>query len=450
MNISKENIDALNAVLTLEFDKADYTANVDKATKEYGKKVALKGFRPGHAPASMIKKIYGKSILVDEINKLVSDTLSNYIKDNNLDILGEPLPNKDQQPIDFDQELDTITFKFDLGLSPEFDIDVNKDIKVPAYKITVDDEAVNKQIKNYASRLGTNVDGEQTSEASMIKGILTLGETKNAESLASISVIKDDAEKAKFLGKKVDDVIEFDIRKAYPDNTEISYLAGISKEDAEKIAEGTIASFKITKITDFKDAEINQELFDRVFPDDKIADEQAFRAKVKDTIEKTNAFAEDYRFNIDARKAAMDKVGDFQLPEEFLKRWLTVVNKDNEKFTPEVLTNEFPKFLKDLKWQVVKNRIGKKNDIKIEYKDIVEFAKKTARAQFMQYGITNIPEEQLAQYAANMLANKEQVNHLSEGAVEDKIIALFRDKADVENKEIKQEDFNKLFEAENY
>lgn len=448
MNISKENIDALNAVLTIEFEKADYEPKVEKAIKDYGKRVAIKGFRPGHAPAGLVKKFYGKSILVDQINTLVGETLSNYIKENNIDILGEPLPNKDQQPIDFDKDVDKLTFKFDLGLSPEINVNVDKSLSVPEYSIVVDDAAVTEQVNNIAGRYGSHAPVEVSSEASMLKGTIAQGDYKNEKGLASVTVIKDEAEKAKFIGKKVGDTVEFDLRKAFPDNTEISYLLGISKEQAEAIPEGATATMAITEVAEFKNAEINKELFDRVYPDGSVADEAAFRAKVKETLEATNKFAEEFRFSVDARKALMAAAGDFSLPEEFLKRWLTVVNKDNDKFTPDVLTNEFPKFLNDLKWQVVKNRVAKKNEVKIDFNDVLNFAKKTARAQVMQYGITNFPEEQLDKYAHNMLQNEEQRQHLAEGAVEDKLFAFVKANANIESKTISQDDFNKLFEAE--
>ncbi len=445
MNISKENIDALNAILTIEFEKADYEPKVEKAIKDYGKRVAIKGFRPGHAPAGMVKKFYGKSILVDQINNLVGETLSSYIKDNNLDILGEPLPNKDQQPIDFDGEIDKLTFKFDLGLSPDVNVALDKNLNIPAYTITIDDAAIDEQVNNIASRFGSHVPVEVSTADSLIKGEVTTGELKNEKGLLSVTVIKDEAQKALFIGKKAGDTVEFDLHKTCQDDKEIKYLLEISDEQAAAIPADAKATFVISEVSEFKPAELNAELFNRLYPDGKVADEAAFRAKVKEQLEASNKMAEDFRFNVDAREAIMKAAGDFNLPEEFLKRWLTAVNKDNDKFTPEVLTNEFPKFVGDLKWQVVKNHIAKALDVKIEFQDVLDFAKKTASAQLMQYGITNLPNEQLEQYARNMLQNEEQRNHLAEGAVEEKIFAIAKQNANVEQKTINQEDFGKLF-----
>ncbi len=448
MNVSKENIDELNAVLTLELEKADYEPKVEKALKDYGKRVAIKGFRPGHAPAGMVKKLYGKSILVDTIDRMMGEELSKYIKENNLDILGEPLPNEKQEPIDFDKEIDKVTFKFDLGLSPEVNVAVDNSLVVPAYTIEISDKDVDAQIENIAGRFGSHAPVEVASENSLLKGVITLGEKKNEKGMTSVAVIKDEAEKAKFIGKKAGDKVEFNVRKAFTDEAEISYMLGCAKEEVAGIAEDAVATIEISEVSEFKNAEVNKELFDKVFPDGSVADLDAFKGKVKEQLASANAFAEEYRFGVDVRKSIMAAAGDIKLPEEFLKRWLTVVNRGNENFSQEVLEQEFPKFLVDLKWQVVKNRVAKKHDLKIEYNDVLNFAKKTAKAQLMQYGITNYPEDQLEKYAQSMVAKEEQRQHLTEGAVEEKLFAYAKENAKVESKAVSQDDFNKLFEAE--
>ncbi len=448
MNVSKENIDELNAVLTIEFEKADYEPKVEKAVKEYSKKVAIKGFRPGHAPAGMVKKMYGKSILVDTIDKMVGEELDNYIKSNNLDILGQPLPNEKQEPIDFDKEIDKVTFKFDLGLSPEVNVAIDKTLTVPSYQIEVSDKNIDDQVNNICGRYGKHVTVDAAAESSLLKGVATFGEFKNEKAIISVTVIKDEAEKAKFIGKKAGETVEFDLRKAYPDDAEISYILGITKEQAAEIPAGSVATFVINAVSDFKNAELGKELFDKVFPNDNVADEAAFREKVKEQMTKSNAFAEEYRFGVDVRKNIMAAAGDIKLPEEFLKRWLTAVNRDNDKFTPEVLTEEFPQFAQDLKWQVVKNRTSKACGIKLEYADVFAFAKKTAKAQAMQYGIMDFPEEQLEKYAQSLIANEQQRQHLTEGAVEEKLFAFAKENANVESKAISLDEFNKLFDDE--
>lgn len=447
MNISRENIDELNAVLTIEFEKADYEPKVDKAVKDYGKKVAIKGFRPGHAPASMIKRMYGKSILVDQVNTLVGETLSNYIKENNLDILGEPLPNKEQQSIDFDAEVDKLSFKFDLAISPVVSVSIDKSLNIPSYTIVVDDAAVKEQVENIEARHGGHVPVEVSTDASLIKGTVSVADFKNDKGLLSVTVIKDEAEKAKFVGKKAGETVEFALRKACPDNKEISYLLGVSDDEAAAIADDAVATIEIAEVSEFKNAELNAELFSRLYPDGGVTDEETFRARVKADLEKSNAMAQDYRFSVDAREAMLRAAGEIKLPEEFLKRWLTAINRDNDKFTPEVLDREFPKFLDDLRWQIVKNNVAKAIDVKVEFADILEFAKKSTRAQFMQYGLTNLPDEQVDKYAHNMLRDEEQRNRLAAGAADDKIFAYAKENANVEAKSVNQEQFGQLFEA---
>lgn len=448
MNVSKENIDELNAVLTIELEKADYEPKVEKAIKDYGKKVAIKGFRPGHAPVGMVKKMYGKSLLVDTIDRMIGEELTKYIRENQIDILGEPLPNEAQEPIDFDKDLDKISFKFDLGLSPEINVNVDSSLSIPSYSISIEDKDIDDQVKNMCGRFGSSVPVDAATENSFVKGDVVLGDINYDRAMLSVTVIKDEAEKAKFIGKKAGDVVEFAVRKALAEDNQVAYFLGIEVAKVAEIAEDAVAALTIKECTEFKEAEVNQDLFDKVFPNAGVADEAAFRAKVKEQIEATNAFSEEFRFSVDTRKALIAAAGDIKLPEEFLKRWLRVVNRDNDKFSEEVLTNEFGKFLEDLKWQVIKNRVAKKNDIKIDYSDVLNFAKKTAKAQFMQYGLGNVPEEQLAKYAEGMIKNDEQRQHLTEGAVEDKLVAFAKQNANVQPKQVSQDEFNKLFEAD--
>lgn len=444
MNISKENVDAQIAVVTLSFDKADYEQKVDAALKSYRKKASMPGFRPGHVPAAMIKKMYGKAVLVEEVNKLVGETLMNYISENKLDILGEPLPSEGMEPIDFDKELDTIEFKFDLAIAPEVNLNLETLAAVPCYSIEITDKMVDDNMKNITSRFGKHETAETVSEQAMVKGnIAQEGAYSKESSVISVTVMKDDAEKAKFLGKKAGDIVSFDIKKAFPNDTEISYILGISKEEAAEVS-GEYA-FTIAEVTEFKDAELTQEIFDQVYGEGNVKSEEEFKAKTKETIAANNLMEEDYRFSLDVRNAIMAAV-NIELPEAFLKRWLTAINRDNEKFTPEVLENEFPRFIEDLKWQVVKNNIIKNNDLKVEHEDLLAFAKKAARAQFLQYGLNNIPDEHLENYAVSMLKNEEQYRQISEGAVNEVVTTFVKGKVKLDSKSISRADFNKLFE----
>jgi trigger factor len=444
MNISKENIDALNAIITLDIEKADYEPKVDEVLKNYRKRATLPGFRPGKVPAGMIKKMYGKAVLVEEVNKLVGESLMNYIKDNELDILGEPLPSDKMETIDFDKEVDTIQFKFDIALAPEVSLEINEKIKVPYYTINITDEMVESQVKMITSRFGTREKVEVVGGNAMLKGKISQnGEVKNEVAVISTSAMKDDAEKAKFVGAKLNDEVTFDIRKTFPNDTELSYIVGVSKEEAAEVNGEYV--FAIDEITEFVDAELNQNVFDQVYGEGVVKSVEEFTAKTKEELAKTNGFEEDYRFALDVQKVIMGKV-KMDLPEEFLKRWLTAINRENEKFTPELMEQEFPRFLEDLKWQVVKNSVMKKNDLKVEHEDLFAYAKKSAQAQFLQYGLTNVPEENLNNYALSLLKNEQQSRQISEGAVNDKVVAFLKEKVKLDNKSVTRDEFNKLFE----
>lgn len=452
MNISKENIDALNAVIRLTIDKADYEQKVEDVLKNYRKRVNMPGFRPGHVPAGLIKKMYGNMAVVDEVNKLVSETLFNYIKENNLNLLGEPLPSKDQKAVDFDNE-SSFEFIFDIALAPEVSVSLADLKEVPYYTIAITDDMVDGQVKTMTSRFGSNETVGVVSEKSMVKGTLVQlddnqqpleGGLMNQNTVLSLAIVKDDAEKAKLLGAKPGDVVVFNPKVAFPNETELSYLLKISKEQVADV--DGLFSFNINEITEFKDAELNQDIFDKTFGEGVVTNEEEFKAKVKENLAKTLAFESDYRFSVDARAQLMSQV-EVALPEEFLKRWMTTVQNSEKKFTPEQIDAEMPRFLEDLKWQMIKNSVIKSNDLKVDNQSVLEYAKKSARMQFMQYGLTSIPDEHIESYAVDMLQNEEQRNHFYEGAANDVAMAFIKSSVKLKEQELSREDFNKLFEA---
>lgn len=451
MNISKENIDALNAVIKLTIDKQDYEQRVEDVLKNYRKKVNMPGFRPGHVPAGMIKKMYGNMALVDEVNKLVSEQLFNYIKDNNLNILGEPIPSKDQKQIDFDQD-SSFEFLFDIAIAPEVSVDLSKIKDLPYYNITITDDMVDGQVKNMTSRFGKNENVDSVGEKSMVKGVLTQldannqpleGGIVNDSTVMSLAIVKDEAEKAKLTGAKVGDMVIFDPKVAFPNDTELSYLLKVSKDQVPTIS-GNFG-FTINEITEFKDAELTQEIFDKTFGEGAVKNEEEFRARVKENLAQTSTFESDYRFSVDARKSLTESV-KVDLPEEFLKRWMITVQNSEKKVTPEQIEAEMPRFLEDLRWQMIKNSIIKANDLKVDNEAVLAFARKSARMQFAQYGLTNIPDEHIDSYATDMLKNEEQRNHFVEGAANDVAVAFIKSAVKLTNKEISRADFNKLFE----
>jgi len=373
MKIVKKDLDQNNAILTLSIEKADYSEKVDKKLRETRKKANVPGFRPGMVPAGLIKKMYGKAMLAEEINKLVSDNLYNYIRENNVNILGEPLPNeKEQKAIDFDTQED-FEFVFDLGIAPEFEVELTKKDKVKYYTIAVSDEMIENQVKSYTGRYGKYIQEEEVEEKDMLKGeLLEMADGKvNEEGLKvqdatlTPAYMKDDAQKALFVGAKKGDIITFNPAKAFESETEISSMLKISKEAAKEI----VGDFqlKIESITRYHESTIDQELFDKVYGEGTIKSEEEFRAKIKENIQENLSADSEYKFGIDAQEMLVAKYNDIAFPETFLKRW---VLSSNENLTAETLETDFPKMIENLKWQLVKSKLEKANDIKIENADV--------------------------------------------------------------------------------
>lgn len=441
MNISRENVDALNAVITLNIEKADYEPKVEAALKNYAKKANVPGFRPGKAPVAMLRKQVGKALLADEVNKLIDEAINNYIKENDLNLVGQPLPVEGQAPIDFDQEVNDITLKFDLGIVPAIEINLEK-VKVENYTIEVADADVEAQIKMSTQRYGKQETVEVVGEKSMIKGSVK-GEFSKDDTVISASVMKDKKEQKKFIGKKVGDTVKFDIRKNFPNDTEISYILGISKEEAENV-KGDY-EFTISEITDFKEAELTQEVFDGVYGKDQVKSVEEFKAKAKEEVEAINTLQSDALFAHKLRKALI-AAAKVEIPEAFLKRWVAFVNADNKEFNAEELEKEMPEIIEEFRWTEIRQTISKANDIKIKNEDIIAYAVKNAKAQFAQYGMTSVPEQYLNSYAQNMLQDKEQREHCFIGAMNDAVIAFAKTKVKLSNKSCKRADLGKLFE----
>lgn len=445
MNISKENIDALNAIVTIDIAKADYEKQYTDALKSYRKKVTMPGFRQGHVPAAMVEKMYGKALLADEINKLVGETISKYVEENKLEILGEPLPAESMEPIDFDKEINDVQFKFELALAPAINLELNDKISAPYYTIEIADAVLAQQKETMLARFAKNETVEAVGEKSMVKGQLAQeGAFANEACVMSYNGLKGEAAKAAILGKKAGDVVKIDINEAYAsDATNKAYALGISKEEGEK-AEGEY-TFTIAEVTEYKDPEMNQELFDNIFGEGVVKSEEEFDAKVKESVKEAYTMEQDYRFSLDIQKQLLDTL-KLELPEKFLKRWVTLINKDNEKATPEVIENEFPAFIENMKWELVKGNIIKTNSLKIEQSNLMDAAKNATRAQFAQFGMLNVPDQMLESYAKNMMQNKDQFQHVAEAAANQIVIDFIKGKVALDSKNISREEFNKLFE----
>jgi trigger factor len=395
--------------------------------------------------------MYGKPVMAEEVNKLVSESLHQYITENKLDLLGEPLPSESQELIDFDTT-ENFEFVFDLAIAPEVEVKLSKREKLPFYTITITDEMTDQQVDTIAGRFGTTDKIEAVSEKAMVKGNFAElnkkgevieGGITTEDTVLSVNIIKDDAEKAKLMDAKVGDVVTFNPKKAFPNDTEITYMLKIEKEEAEKLKSDF--QFTISEITEFKQPEMNQELFDKAFGEGEVKSEEEFKERVKADLANNLSMETEYRFQVDAKDKLMAKV-KVDFPEAFLKRWLLATNRDNEKLDETTIDAEMPRFLEDLKWQLIRNSLAKTGELKVEEADIIEYAKKSARMQFMQYGLNNVPDEHLENYAKEMIQKEDQRRQMAEGAVNDKVMAYIKESVKIEEKEISRDDFNKLFE----
>lgn len=451
MNVSLQNIDKVSALLTVKLEKADYQERVDKALKHLRQKAQMPGFRPGMVPMGLVKKMYGKSVLAEEVNKLLSETVYKYIQDNKVNILGEPLPNEEKQPaIDFDT-MEEFEFLFDIALAPEFKVEVSKDNKVDYYDIEVTDEMVNNQVKAYTQRNGKYEQVETYAENDLLKGLLAeLDEEGNTKeggiqvegAVMMPAYMKNDEQKAIFANAKVNDVLVFNPHTAWDGNpAELASLLKIDKEAAAEMKSNF--SYQVEEITRFVEGELNQDIFDQVFGEGNVKTEEEFRAKVKEVIANQFVADSDYKFLIDLRKVLTDKIGKLEFPDALLKRIMRLNNPDkDEKFVED----NYDKSIEELTWHLIKEQLVKANDIKVEQKDITDMAKEATRAQFAQYGMLSVPDEILENYSKEMLKKKESVEGLVNRVVETKLATALKPQVTLENKAISAVDFNKMFE----
>ena len=450
MNIVRKDIDSVNATITISIEKADYSEKVEKKLHEYRKKANVPGFRPGMVPVGLMKKMYGKSILAEEINKMLSDELYKYIRENNINILGEPLPNvTEQKEIDFSTE-ENFDFVFDLGLSPEFEVELSKKDKIKYYQITPSDEMIENQVKSHTSRFGRYIQEEAVEEKDMVKGELVelAGEVAKeygivvSDAVLTPAYIKDEAIKALFINAKVGDVITFNPKTTFENETEISSLLKIKKEEAAGI-DGDF-QLTITGITRYYEAELNQELFDKVFGEGVVNSEEEFRTKISETIQLRLNNDSNYKFGIDAREAMVAKYDSLVFPDAFLKRWLKA---SNEKMTGEAIEENYPKMIASLKWQFIKDKIGKFNEVTVENEDVKDYARQMARSQFAQYGIpVEINDPILDNYTNDMLKKEDRLRNIVDKVYENKVLEFIKNNVNLDTKTVSIEEFNKMFD----
>lgn len=445
----------MNGLMTITVEKEDYASDVEKQLKDFRKRANVPGFRPGQVPMGMIKRMYGTQVKMEAVNKLVGDKLYEYINENKIAMLGEPLPNAGQVPVELESNDGPYTFMFDIAIAPDFKAELTAKDEIEYDEIAVDDKMIDEQVEMFRTQLGhqdTSIQEYNPETRDLLKGDLREldadGNTKESGIVVEGAVlmpqyIKVEEQKALFEGTKVGSIITFNPRKAYPDNdSEVSSLLKIEKD---KVAEMTSDfTYQVTEISRHVKSDINQELFDQVMGKDVVKDEADFRAKIAEGIKLQLTPNSDYLFMKNVRKHLEEKVGELTFPTEMLKRIMRNHNKDkDEKF----IEDNFEMSIKELKWSLIKNRLTEASNIKIEDADIKSAAKATARAQFAQYGMTNVPDEYLEKYAADMLKDRKQSEMMVERAIDQKLTAALKETVKLNVKTISLDDFNKLMEA---
>lgn len=451
MKVTFENPDKVNGLMTLTVEEADYTEKVEKQLKDYRKRANIPGFRPGQVPMGMVRRQYGNAVKVDVINNLLGEEIYKYVRENKVQMLGEPMPSEQQVQVDL-EKLAPYTFVFDIAVAPEFKIEITKKDTVDFYNIAVDDKIIDRQIDMYASRSGHYDKVEEYQANDMLKGDMRELDAEGNTKEGGISVeaaimmpeyIKVEEQKALFQGAKLGDVITFNPKKAYPEGSaEIQGMLKVSREEAENITADF--SYQITEISRYVKAKVNQALFDQVYGEGNIADEKAFRERIAQDLKAQFVTDSDFRFLQDLRKYCEDKVGKLTYPDATLKRVMLNNNKDKGA---DFVEKNYEKSIKELTWHLIKEQLVAANNVKIEDADIKEAAKEAARAQFAQYGMNNVPDEYLENYAADMLKKKEYVDNLVDRSIDRKLTEALKKIVKLNEKEISLDDFNKLFEA---
>lgn len=451
MKVSFDCPDKINGLLTVTIEEDDFKNDVEKELKNYRKRANVPGFRPGMVPMGLIRRQYGNAVKMDVVNNKLSEEVNKYIQDNKINMLGMPLGSEKQTPVDLEKDA-PYTFMFDIAVAPEFDIELSDKDAIDYYDITVDDKLVDQQVDGFASRFGAYQKAEEYKEGDVLKGDLreldAEGNTKEGGvEVESATVmpqyLKDDDQKKLFEGAKAGDIITFNPYKAYAGGAEVATLLKVEREKKDDY-QGDF-SYQITEVQHFEKHAVDQELFDQVFGKDEVKDEKSFREKIAEGVKQQLATDEDFRFLQDLRKYAEEKVGQLTYPDALLKRVLKENNKDKDD---EFINKNYEASLKDLTWSLIKNKLAEKAEVKVHDDDVKNVAREIARAQFAQYGMQNVGEEYVNNYAEELLKQRDTVNQFAERAVDEKLVAAIKPVVKLNHKEISLEDFNKMVTAE--
>ena len=436
MNITKENIDALNAVVKVEISAADYQEKVAKILLDYRKKADIPGFRKGQVPMGMVKKQYGKSIMIDEVNKLLQEALNNFLIEEKLDILGNPLPKMEEE---FSWETEDYTFEFELGLAPEFEVNLEAKNKITQYNIVADKELLKKEVENIRKRFGKLVPKETVEEDVNIAGTFVNEERElNKKSTIALDSIKGKANQQKFLGKKVGDVVELNTKGLFDDDHKLMGALGLSHDEIHGMEIPVTFSVEEINVTEL--AEINQELFDKIFGADVVKSEEELRAKIKEDAEKQFQTQADQQL-LNAVTEYLVENTKFDLPAEFLKKWMVVAGE--KPMTPEDAAEEYEKSEKGLRYQLIEGKILTENKLQVSFDELKDFTKGFVKTQMAQYGQLNPEEKELDDIVQRVLTNQDEAKRLQDQLVSQKLLNFYKEKITFRTKDVNYDEFVK-------
>lgn len=435
MNITRNNVDALNAVITIDLVKADYEEKVANVLKDYRKNANIPGFRKGQVPASLVKKQYGQAVLFDEVNKLLQDSLSTYLNEEKIDILGNPLPVAK----DIDWDADTLSFDFELGLAPEFTVDLNAGNDVTKYQIVADDEMIAEQVEYIQKQYGKLVSKEKSEEGDDIRVKVANEEEGIAnETTFNISDIRTKTNQKKFIGKKVGDVVTISTKGLFEDEHKLMNVLNVEHDRVHGLE--VEVAFTIEEISTQEKAELNQEFFDKLFGEGKVTSEDELKARIKEDAEKQFAQQADQKFMNDVVEALVEKT-TFELPATFLKKWLLTAGET--PLTEEQAEEEYTKSENGLRYQLIEGKIITDNELQINFDEIRDYTSGLIKDQMAQFGQLEPSEEDVTNIVARVLSNQEEVKRISEQLMNDKMMKLFAEKVNAKTKEVTYKDFVK-------
>ncbi len=436
MKITKENIDALNSIVKIDINADDYQGKVETELNNYRKKANIPGFRKGHVPMSLVKKQYGKSVMIDEVNKLLQESLNKYLVEEKLDVLGNPLPKAQEN---FTWDTDNFTFEFELGLAPEFDVNLTPKKAITSYKIVADDKMIDDQIINIREQYGKMITQETVAKNSNVTGTFVNEEKEiDKKSTFKVEKIKGKVNAKMFVGAKVGDVIELNSKDLFVDNHILIGALGITHDQAHDFE--VPLTFTIEEITKTELAELNQELFDKVWGKDAVKREEELKARLKEEAEKQFVTQADQQL-LNAVTENLIENTKFDLPSEFLTKWLAVAGE--KPMTPEQATEEYNRSEKGLRYQLIEGKISKDNDIQVSYEDLKEFARGYIKTQMAQFGNMNPEEKELDEIADRVLSNQDEAKRLSDQLMNEKLLNFFKENVKLKEKKVTYENFVK-------